>query len=102
MYSLAYDRRIEKDLRRIPAQQRRLILHRIEQLSVDPRVLRLRSSPVLRVTACESGITGFCLQSMIVVKVSLYTESCIVGRLIDDLVFFVRNFNRALRFARDF
>ncbi len=37
MYSLAYDRRIEKDLRRIPAQQRRFILHRIEQLSVDPR-----------------------------------------------------------------
>jgi len=37
VYSLAYDRRIEKDLRRIPAQQRRLILHRIEQLSVDPR-----------------------------------------------------------------
>ncbi len=37
MYSLAYDRRIERDLRRIPAQQRRLILRRIEQLVADPR-----------------------------------------------------------------
>ncbi len=37
MYSLAYDRRIERDLRRIPAQQRRLILQRIEQLAAHPR-----------------------------------------------------------------
>ncbi len=37
MYSLAYDRRIERDLRRMPAQQRRLILRRIEQLAADPR-----------------------------------------------------------------
>ncbi len=37
MYSLAYDRRIERDLSRIPAQQRRVILRRIEQLAADSR-----------------------------------------------------------------
>jgi len=37
VYSLVYDRRIEKDLRPLPAAQRHLILRRIEQLTVEPR-----------------------------------------------------------------
>ena len=37
MYSLVYDRRIERDLRPIPRDHRRLILHRIVQLSEEPR-----------------------------------------------------------------
>lgn len=37
MYTLTYDRRIEKDLRPLPKPQRLLILRRIEQLAMDPR-----------------------------------------------------------------
>lgn len=37
MYRLTYDRRIEKDLRPIPQPYRRLILHRIERLALQPR-----------------------------------------------------------------
>lgn len=37
MYTLVYDRRIEKDLRPIPRDLRRLILHRIESLAAQPR-----------------------------------------------------------------
>ena len=37
MYTLAYDPRIEKDLRGIPKSQRLNILKRIEDLSAEPR-----------------------------------------------------------------
>jgi len=37
VYTLTYDRRIEKDLRPIPTPVRRLILHRVEQLAIQPR-----------------------------------------------------------------
>ncbi|OGX38147.1 MAG: hypothetical protein A3C53_02945 [Omnitrophica WOR_2 bacterium RIFCSPHIGHO2_02_FULL_68_15] len=37
MYTLAYDRRVEKDLRRIPRDQQSRILHRTEQLAIQPR-----------------------------------------------------------------
>ena len=37
MYTLLYDRRVEKDLSRIPKPQRVLILRRIQQLAVEPR-----------------------------------------------------------------
>ncbi len=37
MYQLLYDRRIERDLRPIPAAQRRHLVRRIEQLAVQPR-----------------------------------------------------------------
>lgn len=37
MYDLLYDRRIEKDLRRIPKATRRLILSKVEKLTAKPR-----------------------------------------------------------------
>ena len=37
MYRLAYDSRIEKDLRTLPTSSRRLILQRIELLADEPR-----------------------------------------------------------------
>lgn len=37
MYTLAYDTRIEKDLRRIPHEQRKAILGRIASLAEEPR-----------------------------------------------------------------
>ena len=37
MYRLVYDQRIEKDLRPIPAPQRRIILQWIEPLATEPR-----------------------------------------------------------------
>jgi len=37
VYDLIYDQRITKDIRRIHPLQRRLILHRIEQLASQPR-----------------------------------------------------------------
>ena len=37
MYTLLYDRRIEKDLRPLPKPQRHLILERIEALAREPR-----------------------------------------------------------------
>jgi len=53
VYSLAYDRRIERDLRRIPSQQRRLILQRIEQLAEYPRGRQVEKL---------SGIAGYRLR----------------------------------------
>ena len=53
MYSLAYDRRIERDLRRIPSQQRRLILQRIEHLAEYPRGRQVEKL---------SGIAGYRLR----------------------------------------
>ena len=37
MYQLLHDRRVASDLRPIPAIQRRQILRRIEQLTIQPR-----------------------------------------------------------------
>ena len=37
MYDLAYDNRIEKDLRVVPHAFRRVILERVEQLATEPR-----------------------------------------------------------------
>lgn len=37
MYTLIYDRRIEKDLRRVEKEQRLRMLARLESLTVNPR-----------------------------------------------------------------
>ena len=37
MYDLAYDNRIEKDLRAVPHAFRRVILERVERLATEPR-----------------------------------------------------------------
>lgn len=59
MYTLLYDRRIEKDLRPIPASQRRLLLQKAARLTLEPRqpqVEKLEGSEGYRLRAGDYRI----------------------------------------------